>query len=202
MLGKAERVPQFGAKVPVAFDPIFGDFQHTAQGRHLGVRKAQGVGAICVDHVQWVDDVALGLGHFFAFGVAHQLVKVDGLERVLFQHGLGHHHHAGDPEEQDILTGDKNVAGEVFHCLIFGRPAESAERPKAGGEPCVEDVGVAPHRCVKASSIQAPRPIDLPATRISFNLDDFVWRKACALNPNFADLFLRFFKAWGTKLHC
>ena len=68
------------------------------------------------------------------------------MEGLLPQDRLGHHHHAGDPEEQDILTGDEDVAREVFHRLVFSRPAKGAERPKAGGEPCVEDVRVAPDR--------------------------------------------------------
>ena len=36
-----------------------------------------------VDDVERIDDVALGLGHLLAFGVAHQAVDVDLAERHL-----------------------------------------------------------------------------------------------------------------------
>lgn len=145
MFCKAERVPKLGAKVAVAFDPVLADFQHATKGRHLRVGEPQSIGPEFVDHVERVDDVALGLGHLVAFGVADQLVQVHGVKRVFFQNGLAHHHHAGDPEEQDVLACNQHVTGEVFHRVVVFGPAKRAEWPKAGGEPCVEDVRVAPN---------------------------------------------------------
>src|SRR5450756_3105535 len=53
------------------------------------------------------------------------------------------HHHPGDPEEQDVVAGDEH-ARRVEGAQVGGivRPAERGERPQAGGEPGVEDVGV------------------------------------------------------------
>ena len=142
---KTERIPKLGAKVAVPFDPVLADFQHATKGRHLRVGEPQSIGPEFVDHVERVDDVALGLGHLVAFGVADQLVQVHGVKRVFFQNGLAHHHHAGDPEEQDVLACNQHVTGEVFHRVVVFGPAKRAEWPKAGGEPCVEDVRVAPN---------------------------------------------------------
>ena len=59
--------------------------------------------------------------------------------------GQLHHHHAGDPEEDDVKPGDEDGGGEVFfEFLSVLGPAEGTDGPEAGGEPGVEDVGVAP----------------------------------------------------------
>ena len=59
-------------------------------------------------------------------------MQVDGVERVFAFNGLGHHHHPGDPEKQDVLSGDQHVTGEVLGEFVgLFRPAERAERPQA-----------------------------------------------------------------------
>ena len=71
-------------------------------------------------------------------------MQIDGVERHLVHHGQLHHHHPGDPEEEDIRPGHKDRGGEVFGQLRRGFwPAQGADRPKARGEPSVENVGVA-----------------------------------------------------------
>ena len=54
-----------------------------------------------------IDDVALRLRHLGAGVVAHQRVDVDVVERDLLHEVEAHHHHAGDPEEDDVEAGDE-----------------------------------------------------------------------------------------------
>ena len=55
-----------------------------------------------------------------------------------------HHHHARDPEEDDVEAGDER-AGWIKACELgrLVRPAERRERPQRRGEPGVEHVFVA-----------------------------------------------------------
>ncbi len=68
----------------------------------------------------------------------------DGVERRGAVHRVeAEHHHPGDPEEQDVVAGDQDgVRVELREALGLLRPAERGERPQAGGEPGVQDVGV------------------------------------------------------------
>ncbi len=114
------------------------------QRGHGGRRKAQRIGTVFVDQVKRIDHIAGGFRHLLALGVAHKAVQIDGFEGFLFDHRILHHHHACDPEEEDVLTCDQVRCGKVF--CHFGRgigPAERADRPEARGEPGVEHVGVA-----------------------------------------------------------
>ncbi len=143
-LRKARGVPELGAEIAVAGDAGRVELHIPALRRHDGQREAQRIRAIFVDQVERVDDIALGLRHFLPVLVAHQSVDIDGVERLLLHEVDAHHHHPGDPEEDDVKAGDEHVglviAGEFRRFL---RPAEGGEGPEGGGEPCVEDVGVA-----------------------------------------------------------
>ena len=131
-----------------------------------GEGEADGVGAEALDDVDGVDDVALGLGHLLAVGVADEAVDVDlsegdGVgERALAAVGHGdvegevaaEHDHAGDPEEEDVEAGDEeawwgrklarsSVICEACRLASGVGPAEGGEGEQTGGEPGVEDVG-------------------------------------------------------------
>ena len=104
-------------------------------------------------------DVALGLRHLLALLVRHQPVQVDGAERHLLHEVHAHHHHAGDPEEQDVPAGDQHAGRVVLRQLrrLVG-PAERRERPQRRAEPGVEHVGIALQRrrpCRSASRASA-----------------------------------------------
>ncbi len=60
-------------------------------------------------------------------------MDIDRVERLLINHGVLHHHHPGDPEEDDVKAGDQHGGGEVFvqRLGLFG-PAQRADGPKAG----------------------------------------------------------------------
>ena len=115
--------------------------------RHGGQGEAGGVGAVLVDELQRVDDVALGLAHLLALFVADQGMHVDRVERLFIQEFKTHHHHAGNPEENDVEAGDQNV-GRIIAAQFGGlvRPAQGRERPEGGREPGVEHVLVALER--------------------------------------------------------
>ena len=156
-LGKAAGVPQLGREVAIAGNALGIQLQHPAQTGHCRIGKAQAVGPVLIDDLQGVDDIAQRFGHFLALGVADKPVQIDGVERNIVHHRKLHHHHPGDPEEQDILPGHKHRGREVFRQFRRGvRPAQRADRPEAGGEPGVEDVGV------------AAQPNDPPTCRVEF----------------------------------
>jgi hypothetical protein len=144
-LGEAEGVPELRGEVAVAGDALGRQLQVAAHGGHRGQREAHGVGAEFVDEVEGVEDVAQALRHLLALLVADEGVDIDGVEGDLADDGQLHHHHPGDPEEDDVEAGDEDGGGEVFpERLGLLGPAERADGPEAGGEPGVEDVGVAP----------------------------------------------------------
>ena len=66
-------------------------------------------------------------------------MDVDLLEGDIIHEFQPHHHHAGDPEEDDIEAGDQ-YAGGVEGLQLGGLlwPAQSREGPERGGEPSVE----------------------------------------------------------------
>ena len=70
-------------------------------------------------------------------------MDVDILERDLPHEFEPHHLHPGNPEEDDVKTGDQDRGGiKGFQLRGLVRPAERGERPEGGGEPGVEDIGV------------------------------------------------------------
>ncbi len=81
--------------------------------------------------------------------ISHQTVNVHGLERhlrraVFVLHQVhGEHDHPGDPEENDVETGNQYIGRvEGFQEIGLLRPAQGGERPQAGTEPGVEHVVV------------------------------------------------------------
>ena len=114
---------------------LFRQFRlHQARGAFLH----QGFQVDTVDDIQWVQDVALGLGHLLALTIAYQAVYVHGLERylrgaVFVLHQVhGEHDHPGNPEENDVEAGDQHVGGvEFLQELGLLRPAQGREGPQA-----------------------------------------------------------------------
>ena len=130
-LGKAGGVPELGGKVAVAFDGLFGEADIAPLPGHAAHREAQGVRAIFVDQFQRVHGIALGLGHFLALLVEHEGVDVDVLERNFPHEFEAHHHHPGDPEEDDVERGDQRCRREEgVQISRLVRPALCGERPK------------------------------------------------------------------------
>ncbi len=142
--GKARCVPELGAEIAIAFDPLRRQLDVATLRRHGGKREAQGIGAELIDQLERIDDVAFRLRHLGAGGVAHQRVDVDVVERRLFLEMQSHHHHARNPEEDDVEAGDQRrgrIEALQFRRLV--RPAQRRERPQRRREPGVEHVVVA-----------------------------------------------------------
>ena len=112
-LGEARGVPQLGGEVAIALDARGAELDVAPLRRHGGQGEAQSVGAVGVDQVERIDDVALRLRHLLALLVADQRVDVDVAERHLVHHVEAHHHHARDPEEDDVEAGDQHVGRVV-----------------------------------------------------------------------------------------
>ena len=64
-----------------------------------------------VDYVHGIYDIALGLGHLLAIRIANQAVYVDVFERDLFLETQRHHHHACDPEKDDVKASYQCARG-------------------------------------------------------------------------------------------
>ncbi len=146
-LAEARGVPQLGAEIAAGLDAIEPEADVAPLPRRDAEREAQRVGAVFVDDVQRIDDVALGLGHLLPALVEHAVVDEDVAERHFVHEVQAHHHHARDPEEDDVERGDEDRGRVVARELgRFLRPAQGRERPQRGGEPGVEHVFVAHER--------------------------------------------------------
>ena len=134
-------VPQLVGEVAGGLEPALAQAGVVA-GRRAGCdSEPEGVGAVVADGFERVDDVALGLAHLHAVLVPHQTGEVDGVERHVVHVFEAHHHHAGDPEEQDVVGSLEHGAGvEVGEVLGLLRPAQRGVRPQRRREPGVEDI--------------------------------------------------------------
>ena len=113
-------VPQLGREVAVALDALGGKLDVASLRRHRRQREAQRVGPVFIDQLERIDDVAFRLRHFGAALVAHECVDVDGVERHLGHEMQAHHHHARDPEEDDVEAGHQHVGRVVARELRRG----------------------------------------------------------------------------------
>ena len=139
------RVPQLGREVAIALDALLRQLDVAALRRHRRQRHAQRIRAELVDQLQRVDGVALRLRHLLPLLVADERVDVDVLERHLAHEVDALHHHARDPEEDDVERRDQHRAGiELLQRRIGSRSGQPMrrERPQRGREPGVEDVFV------------------------------------------------------------
>ena len=121
---------------------ILPDGQVTAGAGAAGQGEPQCIGAEQLHPVQRVDAVAARFAHFAAVFVADQAVQEDVRERdlgaapaisgdrVVVRYERPEHHHAGDPEKQNVVAGDENT-GRIELLEIRGavRPAHRGKRP-------------------------------------------------------------------------
>ena len=143
-LEEARGVPQFGREIAIALDALFIELDVAALAFHRRQSEAQSVRTIFVDEAEWIDGVALRLGHFLTGGVADKPVEIERLPR-LFAHELeALHRHPSIPEEDDVEARNQDVIGVMaFQFVGLVGPAERRERPQSGGKPGVEHVLIA-----------------------------------------------------------
>ena len=71
----------------------------------------------------------------------------NGIERSLAHILNAAEHHSDYPEEDDIIACYQCVCGiEILKIFSVVGPAQCGERPQCGGEPCIQSVGILPHR--------------------------------------------------------
>ena len=140
--GEARRVPDLVRERGVALHAALGQ-RDVAIRSHDGQSEADRVRAVLLDHVQRIDDVPLRLRHLLPMLVAHESVQKDGVEGRAAGEAKAEHDHARHPEEEDVEAGDEDV-GRIEDAIVgrVVRPPHRRERPEAGGEPGVEDVGL------------------------------------------------------------
>ena len=110
-LQKATGIPDFGGKIPIALKPCCRHFDVTALRCHRRQGEPQRVSAILIDKFQRIENIAFGFRHFLAFFVTNQRMNIDLTERHFAIHEMhAHHHHAGNPEKDNVKTSYKNIA--------------------------------------------------------------------------------------------
>ncbi len=161
------RVPDLVRESTVALRPGHIESYIRAGRGHRGQGEAHGIRPVLLHNLNRVDDVALGLRHLLAVGVADERVNVHLFEghrirkraRAAIRHGhvggepAAEHNHARHPEEENVKAGDEQArrVERVKICAAQGcirtrlrrdvRPAEDRDRQQAGREPRVEHVG-------------------------------------------------------------
>ena len=105
---EARGVPQLGREIAVGLDARGADAHVAALPGRQRQREAQRIGAVFVDQFQRVDDIAFGLRHLHALFVKDAGMDEDFVERHVVHHMQAHHHHPGNPEEDDVEAGDEH----------------------------------------------------------------------------------------------
>ena len=123
---------------------LFGIFTHSRRGFWLtqtgGTFFQQRHQRDAVDQINRIQHIAFRLAHLFALRIAHQAVNVDVFEGhqslgIFRCHGevLGHHDHAGHPEENDVIARHQHAGRQVqIHVLGLLWPAHGTERHECG----------------------------------------------------------------------
>ena len=133
-------VPDLVGEGAIAEDALFAQRNVGAGRGHHRQREAQRVGAVFLDQLQRVHDVAARLGHLHAFGIAHQRVQVEraegnaivGRAAPVLHQVQAHHDHARVPEKQDVVAADQQAGGIEIAQVLRCRPASPASKTATG----------------------------------------------------------------------
>ena len=142
---EAQRVPKLVVEAARLVAFFFIEAQLLRFEAHLAQDpEAEAVGTVFLDQVHRVDGVAEALAHLAPLQIEDQRRDEHGRERDPAYDVQSHHHHARDPQEDDLAAGDHDLIG--IPRLEFGRvvgPTEDREWPQRAREPRVERVGIA-----------------------------------------------------------
>ena len=117
-------------------------------GGQVKQRETQRVGAVAVNHVARVKSIAQTFAHALAKAILNNRMDIDMLERNFSTQKISvEHGHAAHPQSDDVARRAQHAAWVVTlkHALHVGklfwmRPAQGAQRPKRGAEPCVKNI--------------------------------------------------------------
>ncbi len=124
-LSKTCRIPKLRTEIAIASNTRRVELNIAALCGHDGKREAQSIRAILVHQLKRIDDIAFGFRHLRAVLVAHECMEINRMERNFFHEMHTHHHHAGNPEEQNVETRYQNtrrIIDAKFRRLV--RPAQ------------------------------------------------------------------------------
>ena len=140
-LDKAGCIPDLIAEVAACLDTCL-RIAHIISGRVAGCkREAQCIRTVLLNDLQRVNAVAQRFGHLASLLIADQTVNINRLERNFLHVLHAGEDHAGNPEEDDVISGDQRVRRiEVLQLLGLVRPSKRGERPQRGREPGVQNV--------------------------------------------------------------
>ena len=134
-------VPNLGREVAADLELLLVDLRVALKRGDERDGEAERVRRIGLDELERIERVALRLGHLRAVRRTDNAVDHDVLERRLLHEVNARHHHARDPEEDDVLRrheiASRIVVVEVLRLL---RPTERLERPQPAREPSVQHV--------------------------------------------------------------
>jgi len=123
-------IPDLVGKIAIAFHFLEAEIAIFAGGGTHQQGKAQCIRAQIFHDHQRIDHVAFGFAHLLAFFIQDQAVQIDGVERRFPGELDAEHHHAGDPEEEDIRGGlEYRGWVEVFQVRGFLGPTQCREWP-------------------------------------------------------------------------
>ncbi len=140
---KTAGIPHLVGKVPHSL-ALFRVKAHVVAGAVTGDKvKPKGVRAVFLRHLQRVDAVAQGLGHFSSLVIPDQTVDQHRVEGNVLHLLTAGKDHPGDPEEDDVIAGNHDGGGVIeVQVRRLLRPPQGGEGPQGGGEPGVQHVRV------------------------------------------------------------
>ena len=140
---KTGGVPYLIGKITACFHS-FKIEPHVVSGCISGnQRETQRVGAVLVNDFQRINAVAQGFGHFSSLGIPYQAMEKHCGKGLLSHLLIPGENHADNPEENDIISGNKHIRGiKIIQILGFIRPAQRGKRPECGGKPGIKRIGI------------------------------------------------------------
>ena len=138
---KAAGVPDLIGKVSCAVQSFVTEAEVVPGGVPGHQHKAERIGAVAVDFFQRVDAVAQRFTHLASLSIENEAVDQNIFEGRFPCMEQGGEDHAGNPEEDDIPTGDQHGIGEVFfHIRGLIGPAKGRIGPHGRGEPGIQHI--------------------------------------------------------------
>ena len=139
----ARSVPKLVGKIAHCFTALHIEthvISRRVAGDHI---HPQSIAAVFINHLQRVNAVAQRLGHFPSLIIPDQAMDQHSVERCFAGMGAAGEDHSGNPEENNVITGDQNIGGiEIIQILGLFRPAKSLKGPQGRAEPSIQHIRI------------------------------------------------------------